>query len=107
MKNLGQMMKQVQDLQDKMQTMQEQFQAMEISGSSGAGMVNVTMNGKGQMHAIRLDPSIVDPSDTEVLEDLIIAAVNDARAKVDQTMADEMQKLTGGLPLPPGMKLPF
>ena len=107
MKNLGQMMKQVQDLQDKMQTMQEQVQAMEISGSSGAGMVNVTMNGKGQMRAIKLDPSIVDPSDTEVLEDLIIAAVNDAHTKVDQTMAEEMQKLTGGLPLPAGMKLPF
>jgi len=107
MKNLGQMMKQVQDLQEKMQTIQEQVKAMEISGSSGAGMVNVTLNGKGQIRTIKLDPSIVDPSDTEVLEDLIIAAVNDAHAKVDQTMAEEMQKLTGGLPLPPGMKLPF
>lgn len=107
MKNLGQMMKQVQDLQEKMQTMQEQVQALEISGSSGAGMVNVTLNGKGHMHAIKLDPAIVNSSDTDVLEDLIIAAVNDAHAKVDQTMAEEMQKLTGGLPLPPGMKLPF
>ena len=57
--------------------------------------------------AIKLDPAIVNSSDTDVLEDLIIAAVNDAHAKVDQTMAEEMQKLTGGLPLPPGMKLPF
>jgi len=107
MKNLGQMMKQVQDLQEKMQVMQEQVQAMEIEGSSGAGMVRVTLNGKGEMRGIRLDPSIVDPADTEVLEDLIMAAVNDAKAKADQRMAEEMQKLTGGLPLPPGFKLPF
>ena len=107
MKNLGQMMKQVQDMQEKMQCMQEQQLAMEVEGSSGAGMVRVTLNGKGEMRAIRLDPSIVDPGEIEVLEDLIMAAVNDARAKVDQHMAEGMQKLTGGLSLPPGFKLPF
>jgi DNA-binding YbaB/EbfC family protein len=107
MKNLGQMMKQVQDMQEKMQCMQEQQLAMEVEGSSGAGMVRVTLNGKGEMRAIRLDPSIVGPGDIEVLEDLIMAAVNDAHGKVEQRKAEEMQKLTGGLPLPPGFKLPF
>jgi DNA-binding YbaB/EbfC family protein len=106
MKNLGQMMKQMQGMQDKMQSMQEQQQALEVGGTSGAGMVRVTLNGKGEMRDISLDHSIVDPADVEVLEDLIMAAVN-ARAKVDQRMAEEMQKLTGGLSLPPGFKLPF
>ena len=107
MKNLGQMMKQVQDMQEKMQSMQEQQLAMEVEGSSGAGIINVTLNGKGEMRSIRLAPSIVDSSDVEVLEDLIMAAVNDAHAKVEQRKAEEMQNLTGGLPLPPGFKLPF
>ena len=107
MKNLGQMMKQMQGMQEKMQSMQEQQQALEVDGTSGAGMVRVTLNGKGEMRDISLDHSIVDPADVEVLEDLIMAAVNDARAKVDQRMAEEMQKLTGGLSLPPGFKLPF
>ena len=107
MKNLGQMMKQMQGMQEKMQDMQEQQQALEVDGTSGAGMVRVTLNGKGEMRGISLDRSIVDPADIEVLEDLIMAAVNDARAKVDQHMAEGMQKLTGGLSLPPGFKLPF
>jgi len=70
-------------------------------------MIRVTLNGKGEMRAIRLDPSIVTSDDVEVLEDLIMAAVNDAHAKVEQRKMEEMQKLTGGLPLPPGFKLPF
>jgi DNA-binding YbaB/EbfC family protein len=107
MKNLGQMMKQVQDMQEKMQSMQDQMQAISVEGSSGAGMVHVTLNGKGEMRGIKIDRGIVDPNDIEVLEDLIIAAVNDARGKADARMAEEMQKLTGGIPLPPGFKLPF
>lgn len=107
MKNLGQMMKQVQDMQEKMQSMQDQLQEVEVEGSSGAGMVRVTLNAKGVMRGIKIDRAIVDPDDIEVLEDLIMAAVNDARGKADARMAEEMQKLTGGLPLPPGFKLPF
>ena len=107
MKNLGQMMKQAQQMQAKMQEMQAALGDIEVSGQSGAGMVTVTLNGKGEMKKIKLDKAIVDPEDIEVLEDLIIAAFNDAKAKVEQHVADETSKLMGGLKLPPGMKLPF
>ena len=80
MKNLGQMMKQAQQMQAKMQEMQARLGEVEMTGQSGAGMVNVTVNGKGEMKKIKLDKSIVDPEDIEVLEDLIIAAFNDAKA---------------------------
>jgi DNA-binding YbaB/EbfC family protein len=107
MKNLAGMMKQAQQMQSKMQEMQTKLEAMEIIGEAGAGLVKVTMNGKSDMRRIKIDPKIVDPADTEMLEDLILAATRDARAKVEATMAEEMQKVTGGLQLPPGMKLPF
>jgi len=107
MKNLGSMMKQVQEMQSRMQEMQDDLANQEVTGSSGAGMISVTMNCKGEMRGVKIDPSLVDPSDVEVLEDLIVAATNDAKAKADARMSDEMQKLTGGLSLPPGMKLPF
>ena len=107
MKNIGQMMKQVQEMQEKMQSMQEQMQEMSIEGTSGAGIVRVVLDGKGKMRSIKLDKTIVNADETEVLEDLIIAAVNDARNRTDDHVADEMQKLTGGIPLPPGMTLPF
>jgi DNA-binding YbaB/EbfC family protein len=107
MKNLGQMMKQVQEMQGRMQSMQDELASIEVTGSSGAGMVTVTMTGKGVMRSLTIDPSLVDPSDTEVLEDLIVAASNDARSKADELMQTEMKKLTGGLPLPPGLTLPF
>lgn len=107
MKNLGQMMKQVQDMQARMADMQAKLADLEISGASGGGMVQVTLSGKGVVKALKIDPSLVNPADTEVLEDLIIAAVNDAKAKVDDHSQAEMSKLTGGLPLPPGLKLPF
>ncbi|MBT5265843.1 MAG: YbaB/EbfC family nucleoid-associated protein [Rhodospirillaceae bacterium] len=107
MKNLGSMMKQVQEMQSRMQEMQDDLANQEVTGSSGAGLISVTMNCKGEMRGVKIDPSLVDPSDVEVLEDLIVAATNDAKAKADARMSDEMQKLTGGLSLPPGMKLPF
>ncbi|MCG8357283.1 MAG: YbaB/EbfC family nucleoid-associated protein [Kiloniellales bacterium] len=107
MKNLGQMMKQAQEMQARMQELQERLNQMEISGAAGGGMIQVTLTGKGEMRAIKIDPSLADPNDVEVLEDLIVAAVNDAKAKVEQQAAEEMQKLTGGLNLPPGLKLPF
>jgi nucleoid-associated protein EbfC len=107
MKNLAGMMKQAQQMQSKMQEMQTKLEAMEVTGEAGAGMVKVTMNGKSDMKKIKIDPKIVYPADTELLEDLILAAARDARAKVEATAAEELQKVTGGLQLPPGMKLPF
>jgi DNA-binding YbaB/EbfC family protein len=100
-------MKQAQQMQSKMTEMQEKLGELEVSGTSGGGMVTVTLNGKGEMRGVKLDKSLVDPEDIEVLEDLIVAAHNDAKGKAEAAMQDEMQKVTGGLQLPPGMKLPF
>jgi DNA-binding YbaB/EbfC family protein len=107
MKNLAGMMKQAQQMQSKMQEMQTKLESMEVTGEAGAGLVKVTLNGKSDMRRIKIDPKIVDPSDTEMLEDLIMAATRDAKAKVEAAAAEEMQKVTGGMQLPPGMKLPF
>jgi DNA-binding YbaB/EbfC family protein len=107
MKNLGQMMKQAQAMQAKMAEMQEKLGQLEVTGQSGAGMVTATLNGKSELRSLKIDPSLVDPNDVEVMEDLIVAAVNDAKAKVEARVAEEMKQVTGGLDLPPGMKLPF
>jgi len=107
MKNLGNLMKQAQQMQSKMGEMQAKMADLEVSGASGAGMVTVLMNGRHELKKISLDKSVVDPNDVEVLEDLIVAAINDARQKVEDRMQDEMSKLTGGLNLPAGFKLPF
>ena len=107
MKNLGQMMKQAQEMQSRMADMQKRLEQEEVTGLSGGGMVQVTLTGKGDARRVSLDPKIVDAQEKEVLEDLIVAAMNDARAKVEARLAEEMSKLTGGLSLPPGMKLPF
>jgi nucleoid-associated protein EbfC len=107
MKNLGQMMKQAQQMQARMQEMQSKLAEVEVTGQSGAGMVSVTLNGRGEMKAVKLDKTVIDPEDPEVLEDLIVAAFNDAKAKVESHVASETQKLMGGMQLPPGMKLPF
>ena len=107
MKNLGNMLKQAQEMQAKMQEMQTKLESAEVTGSAGGGMVNVTLNGKNVVRQIKIDPKIVNPAEVEMLEDLILAAVNDARAKVEAHIKEEMAKLTGGLQLPPGMKLPF
>lgn len=100
-------MKQVQDMQTRMSEMQDKLAQMEITGSAGAGMVQATLNGKSELRRLKIDPALMKPEETEVLEDLIVAAVNDARGKVEKNAQDEMSKLTGGLPLPPGFKLPF
>ncbi|MBM3468706.1 MAG: YbaB/EbfC family nucleoid-associated protein [Alphaproteobacteria bacterium] len=105
--NINQMMKQAQQLQAKMAEMQEKMNQVEMAGSSGGGMVKVTVNGKGEMKGLSIDPSLVDPKEVEVLEDLIVAAFNDAKAKVEAHVSAEMSKITGGLGLPSGMKLPF
>lgn len=107
MKNLGQMLKQAQEMQSKMAEMQAKLVAVELTGASAGGMVKVTLNGKHEMRGLKVDHSLIDPKEAEVLEDLIVAAFNDAKAKVDAYMAEEMAKITGGLQLPPGVKLPF
>jgi DNA-binding YbaB/EbfC family protein len=107
MKNLAGLMKQAQQMQAKVQEMQAKMEAMEVTGESGAGLVKVTLNGKNDLKKIMIDPKIADPADVEMLQDLIAAAHRDARAKIEAASAEEMQKVTGGLQLPPGMKLPF
>ena len=107
MKNLGNMMKQAQQMQQRMQEMQAELDLVEMEGASGGGLVKITVNGKGDLKRINLDKSLMDPEETEVLEDLIVAAFADAKGKVEAHVSAEMAKVTGGLKLPPGMKLPF
>jgi nucleoid-associated protein EbfC len=107
MKNLGQLMKQAQEMQTRMAELQQKLAAMEIEGSAGGGMVRVVLNGKGDVRRVKIEPSLLKPEDAEVIEDLIVAASADARAKVEAQASAEMGKITGGLNLPPGMKLPF
>ena len=107
MKNLGAMMKQAQQMQEKMQTLQDELANAEMTGSSGGGMVEVTMTGKHEVKRVKIDPSLIAPDDAEMLEDLIAAAFNDAKVKVEAMMQEKMSELTGGLQLPPGMSLPF
>ena len=101
------MMKQAKELQEKMQALQEEVAALEVEGTSGGGLVSVVMTGKSEMKRLKIDPSLVKPEEAEILEDLIVAAVNDARAKAEAVLADKMREMTGGLQLPPGMSLPF
>jgi len=107
MKNLGNMLKQAQELQSRMADMQAKLSDVELDGSAGGGMVTVTVNGKGEMRRVKIDPALVDPNEVEILEDLLVAAANDAKARVEARVQEEMGKLTGGLNLPPGLKLPF
>ncbi|WP_428489943.1 YbaB/EbfC family nucleoid-associated protein [Rhodopila sp.] len=107
MKNLAGMMKQAQQMQSKMQELQTKLEAMESTGEAGAGLVRVTLNGKNDLRKITIDPKIIDPADAEMLQDLIVAAHRDAKSKIEAASAEEMQKVTGGMQLPPGMKLPF
>ncbi|MDI9350157.1 MAG: YbaB/EbfC family nucleoid-associated protein [Candidatus Symbiobacter sp.] len=107
MKNLNQMMKQAQEMQTRMAEMQTRLESVAIEGVSGAGMVKVTLNGKGDMRGVAIDPKLFDPAEREMLEDLIVAAHNDAKSRIEDHMQQEMSNLTGGLKLPPGLKLPF
>ena len=107
MKNLGDMMKQVQAMQSRMAEIQAKLEQTNVTGQSGGGMVKVTLNGKGIMTAVAIDPSLMKPEEREIVEDLLIAAHADAKGKAEAMMAEEMKALTGGLPLPPGLKLPF
>ena len=107
MKNLTQLMKQAQQMQTKMQEMQQKLESMMVDGCAGGGLVKVTMTCKGELSSLKIDESLVNKEEVEILEDLIVAAINDAKAKAQKLMDEEMAKLTGGLNLPGGMKLPF
>jgi hypothetical protein len=105
MKNFAQMMKQAQELQGRVADMQAEMERARCEGRSGGGMVVVTLNGKGEMAEVKIDPSLLAPGEAEILEDLLVAAHADAKAKVEEAMKEKMKSLTGGLPLPPGLKL--
>ena len=107
MKNLGNMLKQAQEMQSRMAELQARLAEIDMTGSAGGGMVTVTLNGKGEMKKVAIDKSLIIADESEVLEDLIVAATNDAKTRVEAFVSGEMSKLTGGLQLPPGMKLPF
>jgi DNA-binding YbaB/EbfC family protein len=107
MKNIAGLMKQASQMQKKMEDMQSALEAMTVEGSAGAGMIVVTMSGKGELRSVKIDPKLADPAEMEMLQDLMVAAHADAKRKIETLAADEMQKVTGGLNLPPGMKLPF
>jgi DNA-binding YbaB/EbfC family protein len=107
MKNIAGLMKQASQMQAKMADMQARVEAMEITGQSGAGMVLVTLSGKGALRGVKIDPKLADPAEMEMLQDLLVSAHADAKRKLDEMMADEMSKVTGGLDLPAGLKLPF
>jgi DNA-binding YbaB/EbfC family protein len=107
MRGINQMLQQAQKLQKQMDDMQKQLDSAEVEGGAGGGMISVTVTGKGDLKKIKIDPSLLDPAEVEMLEDLIIAAVHDAKSKADSQASAEMSKLTGGLSLPGGMKLPF
>ncbi len=103
--DLMKMMKQASQLQSRMQQMQEELASLEVEGQSGGGLVKITVNGKFDTRAVKIDPSLLKPEDAEMLEDLIVAAFADAKGKAETQMQAKMQEITGGLPLPPGLKL--
>jgi len=107
MKNIAGMMKQAAQMQQKMEELQTKLSELTLEGSAGAGMVTLTLSGKGDLKGVRVDPKLLSPDDAEMLQDLLVAAHADAKRKLEAQAAEEMQKLTGGLNLPPGMKLPF
>ena len=107
MVNFSNMMKQAQQLQKKMAEAQEKLNEIEVTGSSGGDLVRVTATAKGVFKSVYIDETLLKKDEKEILEDLIIAAINDAKTKGEQAAQEEMKNLTGGLPLPPGMKLPF
>ena len=105
MKNFAGMMKQAQELQTRMAEMQAEMERARVEGQSGGGLVVLTLNGKGDLVGVKIDASLAKPDEVEILEDLIVAAHTDAKAKVERLLQEKMQSLTGGLPLPPGLKL--
>ncbi len=104
--NIGQLMKQAQMMQENMRRMQDQLGAIEVEGQAGSGMVKVVMTCKHQVRRVAIDPSLIG-EEREMLEDLLVAAFNDAAQRVDATVAEKMGSVTAGMGLPPGLKLPF
>ena len=107
MKDLLGLMGKAKEMQAKFQAMQEEIAEMEATGQAGGGLVQVTLTGKFEMKSLKVDPSLFKEDDVEVLEDLILAAHNDAKSKVESAMKEKTAALTAGLPIPPGFKLPF
>jgi DNA-binding YbaB/EbfC family protein len=107
MKNMGNLLKQASQMQAKMAEMQARLEAATMEGQAGAGMVRVVLSGKGDLKSVTVDPKLADPAEMEMLQDLLVAAHADAKRKLDAAMSEEMAAVTGGLQLPPGMKLPF
>jgi len=107
MNNFNDMMKKAQEMQKKMQEMQNSLSNLEVEGTSGGGMVKIIMNCKNEVKKINIDPSIIKQEEKAMMEDLIVAALNDAKSKVEEKTQDKMKELSGGLGLPPGMKMPF
>lgn len=105
MKDLMGLMKQAQAMQEKMANAQAELDALEVEGTAGGGVVTVTMSGKGVLKSVRIDRSLMVPDETEILEDLVVAAANDGRVKAERLLQERMAEITKGLPLPPGMKL--
>jgi DNA-binding YbaB/EbfC family protein len=105
MKDIMGLMKQAQGLQQKMQDVQAELDTVEVEGAAGGGMVKLTMTAKGQLKLVSIDASLLTPDDKEIVEDLIVAAANDARVKAERVMQERMAEVTKGLPLPPGLKL--
>lgn len=107
MPNLDDIMKMAQNAQAELQKAQESLEAIEVEGVSGGGMVKIKASAKGRIISVDIDESLLAPSEKQMLEDLVAAAINDARGKADVAASQEMQKITSGLPLPPGFKMPF
>lgn len=107
MKNLAGLMKQASQMQTKMAELQAKLETMEVEGSAGAGMVTAVLSGKGELRRVKIDPKLADPAEMEMVEDLLVAAHAEAKRKLEALTAEEMEKVTGGMQLPGGMKLPF
>ena len=107
MRDIMGMMGKVKEVQAKMEKMQAEIASLEVEGKSGGGLVTVTMTGKGDLKGVKIDPSLFKEDDVEILEDLIVAAHKDAKDKAEAVMAEKTKEMTAGLPIPPGMKLPF
>jgi DNA-binding YbaB/EbfC family protein len=105
MKDMMKMLAKAQEIQGRVQQLQEELAGLEIEGQSGGGLGRVKLNGKMEARAVKIDPSLIKPDDAEMLEDLILAAFQDAKGKVETAMQEKMKDVTGGLPLPPGLKL--
>jgi DNA-binding YbaB/EbfC family protein len=101
------LMKQAAQMQAKMQEMQAELDTIEVEGTAGGGMVTVKLTAKGELKGVKVDDSLLTPSEKEIVEDLLVAAHADARRKAEAVMQEKMKSLTGGLSLPPGMQLPF